>query len=122
MSLHLSDSKPEGVFAKTFPGVSERPVWLHVPQPGYCEMTWNDFLYFVHYALTNTDLSGPDDPRLRFLEFARAWQVVEGYNPGGQRIKISLPPHAFPPAKQETTPESSTPSGSGGGWGFNWGQ
>ena len=53
---------------------------------GDYEISLKDFLCVAKYVLTNTDLE-PDDPRLQFVKRVQSMEEVNGYNPGGKRLK-----------------------------------
>lgn len=80
MSLELNmGTRPKGLSAQTSFGVGS----LYL---GDYEISLADFLQLARYVLTNTDLSGPDDPRLRFVAYVREMGPIDGYNPGGTRL------------------------------------
>jgi hypothetical protein len=51
-----------------------------------------DFLFAAHYVLTNTDITGHDDPRLQFLRCMKEMELTPGYNSGGERLASPLKP------------------------------
>lgn len=51
-----------------------------------------DFLLATEYVLRNQDLTGPNDPRLQFVEWVKSLEQVEGWGKDGKRLdgKIRL--------------------------------
>jgi hypothetical protein len=47
-----------------------------------------DFCSMVEYVLTNTDLTGPDDPRVGLVEKVRGMQTTTGYSATGTRFAL----------------------------------
>ncbi len=91
MSLALNlGTKPEGLEIKTW-GDMLGPDPLQTIHLGEYEISMVDFLYAAAYVLTNTNLE-KNDPRLQFVEYIRAMKVIEGYHPGGKRLKSDVPP------------------------------
>jgi len=85
MSLVLGHgTKPRGLEVKIHghPSLGKR-VFL-----GDYDISLGDFLDAAEYVLTNTDL-WPRDPRRRFVRLVRSMGEVDGYNPGGRRLKSS---------------------------------
>jgi len=70
MSLELSCSSPQGIFAKTF---SSRTVLL-----GDYEISMSDFCALVMYVLTNTNLD-PSDPRYDLVDAIKKLKVAKGF-------------------------------------------
>ena len=58
---------------------------------GDYEISMADILVVAHYALTNTDLK-PHDLRLQFVKCVQAMKVIDGYNPGNQRLHSEVSP------------------------------
>ena len=85
MSLILDRSKPETIEGKTY--TDDPTVYLRRrPVGGSLELDLEDFLVLARYVMTNTDLSGPDDPRLEFLRQMKLLRRGKGYNPGRKRL------------------------------------
>lgn len=125
MSLSLGNgSKPDGMFVKLGNPLSE-PVFdsagVRVVEEGWrspgtiylsvngveARITLEDFAQMVGYVMTNTDLEGPNDPRLQLLREIRMMHPVQGY--GGEttfRLEISRPPgeHADCPVLDQLRP------------------
>lgn len=86
MSLRLAYSTPKGLEVKTH-GLSSLPdVYL-----GGYEITMTDFLYMVDYVLTNTDLSGIDDPRCVFVEYVKGMKIIGGLVQKRTRLESDKP-------------------------------
>ena len=66
-------TKPNGLPVKTF-GIGKDVVFF-----GDYEVSIEDFLIAAHYVLTNSNLTGEDDPRLQFIECVRSMKVVDGW-------------------------------------------
>lgn len=97
-------TRPARLGIKTF-GLGIDTIFL-----GDYEISLEDFLFAAHYVLTNTDLEGPEDPRLQFLKCIRSMEEVEGYMKGAKRLKTSEPP--VPKRKRiriVTTPPGEAP-------------
>jgi hypothetical protein len=45
---------------------------------GDYQIDQDDFFRLVHFIMTNTNLSGPDDPRLHFVQCMRSMDIGEG--------------------------------------------
>lgn len=85
MSLMLENgTEPHGLSAKTF---FADKVFL-----GQYEISMEDFLELAWYVLTNVNLTGPEDPRLRFLERLYRTGKVEGWGGKGERLDVIRPP------------------------------
>ena len=48
-----------------------------------------DVAYLVHYWLTNTDITDDNDVRLKLIEVIKRAELVPGYNPGAQRLRVN---------------------------------
>jgi len=83
MSYDLIRSTPR-VFVKTWPHGEEGPTLTL----GGVEIPFPDFAFLTEYVLTNTDLVGKDDPRLKLLARLKATTIGPGHNNGGRRIYI----------------------------------
>lgn len=59
---------------------------------GHEEVGLRDFLCLAHYVLTNVDLTGPDDPRLHFVQCVRTMREADGHNAGGRRLEATMTP------------------------------
>ena len=57
---------------------------------GDYELTIEDFCMLVHYVMTNTDLLGPDDPRISLVKMFRKARVVDGYNSSADRYDMNF--------------------------------
>lgn len=87
MSLSLDlGTTPEGVEVKAS---SDGHVKFWSPKrTDSIDVSMEDFVETVIYALTNTDLR-PGDPRLRLMDRLARMSVVEGYNgPGTRRLEV----------------------------------
>lgn len=72
MSLKLSYSLPEKLTAKTSIG--------NVVFIGDYQIPMDDFCCLVDYVMTNSDIYGPNDPRLKLIERMSASRIVDGFN------------------------------------------
>ena len=85
MSLSLDNSTPN-VEVKTWGAISpqfEKTVFL-----GDYEISLSDFMHAAMYVLTNTDLVGDSDPRLRFVNEVKVMEITEGYDPARSRLHV----------------------------------
>ncbi len=46
----------------------------------------HDFFVLAHYVMTNTDLEGPEDPRVQFVESVKRMQTIPGYSAMGRDV------------------------------------
>jgi hypothetical protein len=87
MSLELSEKTvPRRLTVKTF----GPPVDANVVHLGQYEIALEDFLATAFYVLTNTDLTGPDDPRLEFVALVQTLQEIPGWQNGRTRLNEIL--------------------------------
>jgi len=84
MSLRLEDgTTPKGLMAKTW-GPNEVELGKYV-------ISMNDFMALACYVMTNSDLSGKNDPRLKFIKTVKSMKSVKGFTKGLKRLEIGLP-------------------------------
>lgn len=50
------------------------------------DISKKDMCCLIEYFITNTDLSD-NDPRIPLIESIKKFKIVEGFNPGGNRIE-----------------------------------
>lgn len=86
MSLRLDDpgTTPQNLVVKTF-GHALDGNKVHL---GQYEITLEDFLVAALYVLTNTELIGPEDPRMKFMDLVRSIQQVPGFEAGTSRLQV----------------------------------
>lgn len=72
----------------TSPPVDVKMLTAESVEIGGHEISLRDFLFTAEYVLTNVDLAGPGDLRLKFLERARTATVGPGWNRNGMRIHL----------------------------------
>lgn len=85
MSLALSNSI-SNVEVKTWGAIL--PIYEKTIFFGDYEISLSDFMHAAMYVLTNTDLVGDSDPRLRFLREARLLEETVGFDPNRRRLHI----------------------------------
>lgn len=82
MSLLLENgTRPNGLEAKTWSAAA--PLMLS----GYA-ISPDDMCDLVRYYLTNADIGGPTDPRLKLVNEIRDFEIVDGWMPGEKRLRL----------------------------------
>ena len=89
MSLQLELGSSKGLEVKT--NALDPIIYLRT-QLDKAEMSMHDFVHFVRYVMTNTDLEGEKDPRLKLIEAFLGYRIVEGYSPDAKRIEMFIQP------------------------------
>lgn len=85
---------------KTSPGVSVK-TWgdgiVHICQH---EIHEDDFFDAVKYVIENTNISGRNDVRMKFIEYVRSLAAVKGFDDttkAGPKVRLEpTPPPLFP--------------------------
>jgi hypothetical protein len=78
MSIVLSEqTEPPHIEAKTHDVRIEGKQLVRI---GKYFLPFEDFFVLVRYVMTNTDLEGPDDPRVKFLETMKQLKKEPGFS------------------------------------------
>lgn len=86
----MSKVLPNGITVKSYPPFMLNPdgsEYICIKNAdGELELKMEELLDICAYALTNTDITGPEDPKRKFFEEIRRMAIVNGFNPGGSRF------------------------------------